>query len=182
MTSILRLLCACAPPPLRKRGLRTLFRVTASAFDAGIPAIDGDSFDESLAEYARFTREEALKLSAPGGRSERVREELFRGGRELGERIRRMCMIRADTEAVSAMEILYGAIGITADSRQGPPITVRSCYFSGAYSPEVCAVMSALDAGIFAGLSRGGKLSFRGRITDGSACCTGDIAAAGDRR
>ncbi len=180
MTSILKLLCAYAPTPLRKKELRTLFGVTAVAFGVDIPAIDGLSFDKSLAAYARFTRSECVKLTGAGAHSEDTRRELFRGGRQLGERIRRMCLINADEEAVSAMEILYGAIGIAAGSREGTVLTVRSCYFSNVYSPEVCAVMSALDEGIFAGLSRGGRLSFTRRITDGSPCCTGEIVISGD--
>jgi hypothetical protein len=61
-------------------------------------------------------------------------------------------------------------------------MTVSSCYFSSVYSPETCGVLSALDDGIFTGLSGGGRLRFSRRITDGSACCRADIIPVGGCR
>jgi hypothetical protein len=85
-------------------------------------------------------------------------------------------------EAVSAMEILYSIIGIQARSGDGREMTVSRCYFSAVYSPETCSVVSALDDGIFAGLSGGGRLEFKQRITDGSVSCLAEIIPVGGLR
>jgi hypothetical protein len=181
MIFLLRILAALAPGALKRRELLRLFRITASAFECTVPAIAGHSFGECLSEYARFTRSEALKLSSAGGDTVGTCERLFQGGRELGERIRRIFMIGTIEDATSAMIILYNTIRIHARSK-GCAMTVSSCYFSSVYSPETCGVLSALDDGIFTGLSGGGRLRFSRRITDGSACCRADIIPVGGCR
>jgi hypothetical protein len=181
MIFLLRILAAFAPAALKRRELQKLFRVTASAFDCALPALVGLSFGECLSEFARFTRSEAVKLYAPGGDIEGARERLFHGGRTLGERIRGICRIATGDQAVSAMRILYRAIGIDARF-EGSVMTVSRCYFSSGYSPDTCSVLSALDDGIFTGLSGGERLRFIRRLTDGSACCRADIITGGECR
>ena len=180
MIFLLRILAAFAPAALKRRELQKLFRVTASAFDCALPALAGLSFGECLSEFARFTRSEAVKLYAPGGDIEGARERLFHGGRTLGERIRGICRIATGDQAVSAMRILYRAIGIDARF-EGSVMTVSRCYFSSGYSPDTCSVLSALDDGIFTGLSGGERLRFIRRLTDGSACCHAEIIPVGER-
>ena len=173
MKSLVRFLGICTP--FRKRELRNLFQVTASAFGCAVPDISRLSYSDALAEYGLFTRSESEKLGASGADPESARERLFQGGWMLGERIRRVCMIRRPEDAVSAMTALYRMMGIMAVSSGGSVITVSSCSFSGVYSPEVCSVVSALDDGIFAGLSRGRRLSFSRRITEGCSSCIARI-------
>ena len=48
---------------------------------------------------------------------------------------------------------------------------IPKCFFSAYYSGPVCRVVAALDQGLAAGLSRGGRLTFVGRITEGNAAC-----------
>jgi hypothetical protein len=148
MIFLLRILAAFAPAALKKREMQNLFRISASAFGCAVPSLTGLSFGQSLSEYARFTQSEAVKLSSPGGDMEGARERLFKGGRTLGERIRRICLIATSDDADSAMRILYRAIGINARF-EGCAMTVSSCYFSSGYSPETCNLLSALDDGIF---------------------------------
>ena len=179
MILLLRILVSFAPAALKKREMQNLFRISASAFRCAAPGIAGLSFDECLSEYARFTRSATVNLRSPGGDREGVRERLFQGGRTLGGRIRRLCLIATIEDAASAMTILYSTIGIDAGS-ESRALTVSSCYFSSVYSPETCSVLSALDDGIFAGLSRGGRLKFDRRITDGSVCCRAVILPPGE--
>jgi len=179
MRFLIRTVGAHAPGALKKKGVQELFRVTGAAFGCAAPDIAGLSFDECIAEYARFTRSEAGKLPSSGGGREAARERLFRGGRALGGRMRKVFLIATMEDAVLAMSILYRAIGIEARSEDGSAMTVSSCCFSGAYSPETCRVISALDDGIFAGLSGGGRLTFDRRITDGFPACSARIVPGG---
>jgi hypothetical protein len=180
MIFLLRILAAFAPAALKKREMQHLFRISASAFGCAVPCIAALSYGQSLSEFARFTRSEAVKLYSPGGDIEGARERLFHGGRTLGERIRGICRIATGDQAVSAMRILYRAIGIDARF-EGSVMTVSRCYFSSGYSPDTCSVLSALDDGIFTGLSGGERLRFIRRLTDGSACCHAEIIPVGER-
>jgi hypothetical protein len=182
MILLLRMLAAVAPAGFTKREIQNLFRSTASAFGCAAPGVAGLPFDQCLSEYARFTRSQAVRLCAPGGDRAGASERLFRVGRGLGERIRKLCLIATMEEAVSAMEILYSIIGIQARSGDGRAMTVSRCSFSAVYTPETCSVISALDDGIFAGLSGGGRLTFKQRITDGSVSCLAEIIPVGGLR
>jgi hypothetical protein len=66
---------------------------------------------------------------------------------------------------------LYGILDIDLEGSDNGEITVRRCYFSSFYSPQVCQIMSAMDRGLLAGLSGTGELVFSQRITEGPTCC-----------
>ncbi len=166
---------AHGPVALRKWGLENLLRITADAFGSNVPVNTGLSFDESLSEYARFTCSESERLKASGNDMEGVRERLFQGGEALGKQIRRALMIRKTGEAVSTMKALYAAIDIYTLPGEPAVISVRRCHFSKTYTSETCGVISALDDGVFSGLSGGGRLIFKSRITEGAPCCHCDI-------
>jgi hypothetical protein len=68
-------------------------------------------------------------------------------------------------------QILYRAIGIEIQGDGQGNVTVKRCYFSQFYAGSVCDLISALDDGLFAGLSGGGRLTFSERLTEGSGCC-----------
>jgi len=175
---LMNFVCAHAPAAVRKRGLEILLRDTAEAFRSPVPVTTGVSFDESLLEFARFTRRESEKLRASDTDMDRVSDRIFRGGENLGIRIRRAIRIKSTEQAVSAMNALYGAIGIEAAPAEPDGITVSRCFFSATYTPETCSFISALDDGVFSGLSGGGRLIFRSRITEGAPCCQCDIIPA----
>ncbi len=169
----LRLALARLPLPafVKKRGLRRLAALTADAFDLPAPDVSGRSYSRALAVYADFTREAAGRLAGGDWAGKRVQAALFRGAFALGARYRRLFRIRDAGEALVAMRALYRAIGIRMerDGREG--FTVRSCFFSSRYDPATCQVISALDAGLLAGLAGGGGLSFSQRLTEGAPCC-----------
>ena len=60
-------------------------------------------------------------------------------------------------------------------------VVINRCYFSRFFSSEVCRLMSAMDAGLFAGLSNGGVLTFSCRITEGQPCCRAHFRWEGSR-
>ena len=74
-------------------------------------------------------------------------------------------------ELRTAMRLLYRAIGINAKFDMEGNVTISACYFSSFYSGRICRLISALDAGVAAGLSGGGRLVFSQRMTEGHDCC-----------
>lgn len=170
MTAVLWPLRLAVATPLRSVGLRRLFRITAAGFGRPLPRLSWH-YDRLLEQYGAFTAaaaRETLELDDDAGAiRERLGEAAFAGG----ERLRRWLRLRHPSEAMSAATSLYRCIGIDLKGDTDGTITVRRCYLSALYSPEVCGLMAALDEGMLAGLHGGGRLRFEQRITDGSACC-----------
>jgi hypothetical protein len=165
------------PDSLRRRMFRDLVGLTAEAFGVPAPAVHRLPRAEGIAEFARFTRGEAARALGDPSRSSAVRSRLFKGAQEMGSRARSLLGIREQAEAVRALSVLYGAIGIEldADLRNGE-IVVTNCAFSRFYTPEVCEFISVLDAGIVSGLTNGTSLVFTERITEGAPCCRARLA------
>ena len=159
------------PTWLKKRQLAELFACTAAAFDAVAPATAGLSFDECLVEYARFTAEQAEAAIRRGGDAEALRDRLYRNAYQLGCRVRKRLRVSTTEEAMSATRLLYHTLRIELRGPVGGDIEVGRCFFSRFYSIRVCQVVSALDAGVVAGLSDGGRLTFYQRITEGCDRC-----------
>jgi hypothetical protein len=181
MTLPLRLLQVYVPRFLRRRGLEILFLATARAFGRETPRGDGLSFDRRLEQYARFTNDEALKPVSASERDART-DALFQSGVAMGRRLKRVFGVSTDSDAVEAMRLVYGIMGIDLRSDAPGTLTVSRCFFSGVYSPPACTVISALDDGMFAGLSGGGRLRFTGRITEGLDHCAAETVSAGGGR
>jgi hypothetical protein len=78
---------------------------------------------------------------------------------------------------MAAARLAYRAIGIDFEGDTCGGITINRCFFSQAYTPTVCQVMSALDAGLLAGLSGGSRLVFTERITEGYPWCRARLFA-----
>jgi hypothetical protein len=171
MSVLLRLGQLCLPPSVKKRRLKQLFALTADAFESSVPLVEGASLDEVLERYARFTREEAEKAIARSDTREKVRERLYRNAFDLGCEFRRKFRIRTQRDALQMGRIIYKVLNIDFRSDGASGVVVRRCFFSSYYSAEVCALISALDEGMMAGLTSGLKLQFIERITDGSECC-----------
>jgi hypothetical protein len=171
MSMLLRLGQLCLPPSVRRKRLRQLFALTADAFESSAPPVEGISLDEMLERYARFTREEAEKAIGRPEVREKVRERLYNNAFALGCELRRKFRIRTLRDALQMGRIISTVLNI--DFREGGAggIVIRRCFFSSYYSAEVCALISALDEGIMAGLTSGLKLQFIERITDGRECC-----------
>ncbi len=179
------------PPRLKRAALEELFARTAAAFGSPVPPAQGRGPAARLAEYARFTKEraeEALALckgdsederAAPGGRPAllaTLEHRLSRAARGLGGRFRLQFRVRSLGEALAAARILYRGLGIDFRGSADGEIVIRRCFFAHLYTPSVCALVSALDRGLLAGLANGGELAFEQRLTEGACRCAAHFA------
>ncbi len=161
------------PGRVRLRLLDELAVVTAAGFGCPPPVWSGLPFSARLNDYARFTANRAEALLARDDRAalEAAMDRLRAGATVLGARARRQLGVRSTSEALEALALLYREIGIEM-KRVGPgEIVVTRCLFAGVYNEPVCRVVGALDEGIAAGLTAGGRLSFDERLTAGASCC-----------
>lgn len=169
------------PPRARLQGLEELFTRTAAAFGSPVPAPRGRGPAARLAEYAGFTRERAEEAAAPGADPADLaglERRLYRAARRLGGRYRVRLGLRSPAEALAAARIIYRGLGIDFRGSPEGEIVIRRCSFASVYSPRVCALVSALDRGLLAGLARGGELRFTQRLTEGAGCCRARFEAA----
>jgi hypothetical protein len=159
------------PDFIKKRELNRLYRLTASAFGLAVSPMDVMSYNELLAEYARFTKDAVDRCIGSGADTRDVHERLFERSREYGSLWRRRFGVSNMKDAMRAAQILYQAIGIEFLGTEQGSIEIRRCFFSRTYSAATCRMISSIDAGIMAGLSGAKKLSFSRRITEGSDIC-----------
>lgn len=159
------------PGFIKKRRLARLFDLTAAAFGCQPPPIRGMSFEQALREYALFTSEQTGKYLNNSSDIDRIKEKLFKGSYDLGRDLRRQFKIKASRDVLMMLKMVYRLLGIDLQGDSGNQVIIKSCFFSRYYSPPVCQVVSALDQGLAAGLSSGGRLNFYQRITEGSDCC-----------
>jgi hypothetical protein len=171
MNILLRMAERRLPDFIKRRELNRLYRLTASAFDLAAAPMEAPTYDERLAEYARFTRDAADRCIGRGLDERIVRERLFEASREYGSLWRRRFGVSSMKDAMRAARILYRAIGIEFVGTETGCIEIRKCYFSRTYSASTCGMISSIDAGIMAGLSGGKDLSFSRRITEGYDTC-----------
>ncbi len=154
-----------------RRELRLLTRQTAQVFGETAPKAAGRSVSERLESYARFTADAAGRALDGGQDLARLDGELYRMAERLGDRARRRTAPRDHAECLALLTTLYRNIGIVIREEDRGAFCVGACYFSAFYTPEVCAVISAIDRGIFAGIFAGGDLTFHARITEGQETC-----------
>jgi hypothetical protein len=159
------------PAFLKKRELKKLFKLTAETFECDVPSILRLTFEESLSAYAQFTRDVVERNIGSADTLQKIQDRLFQGAYEIGETYRRRFRITGMNDALEISKVLYRIIGIDLESTAPGMITIRSCFFSKYYSSSTCRVISYIDAGMLAGLSDGGTLSFSRRITEGFDCC-----------
>jgi len=167
------------PQFVKKRKLVELAAITANAFGVEAPRLRGLSFSDSLQTYALFTRAEANKVTRRNQDSREIRERLFNNALGLGTDLRRALRISSQPEFMRACATIYSMIGIDFRPDIHGQATVPKCYFSRYYSGAICRLISALDEGLVAGLSGGGRLSFYQRITEGYDCCRAHLALPG---
>jgi len=165
------------PRRARQQALEELFARTAAAFGSPVPAPRGRGPGARLAEYARFTRERAEEALARGSLAcglaslAELERRLYRAARGLGGRLRLRLGVRTQAQAMAAARLIYRQLGIDFRGSAGGQIVIRRCFFAALYTPRVCALVSALDRGLLAGLARGGELRFEQRLTEGACCC-----------
>ena len=158
------------PDWLKRAGLRELLAVFAKTFGVDAPDVSRMAYPDALSAFREFTAacmEEAL--SSPAYASVK-RGELEDRARRLGKRVRAVLAPR-DGELGGLISALYATIGIDVEDGGGGRLLFRRCYFSGRYTPGLCAFMSALDSGFVGGLAGGKELRFEARITEGDPCC-----------
>ncbi|HSA95014.1 MAG TPA: hypothetical protein VLJ16_03105 [Acidobacteriota bacterium] len=169
------------PAGLQKRKLESLLALTARAFNTVSPSVNGLPLREMRRVYAEFSRAMAeLALSRRDG-LEAVERRLFEGAERLGREIAGELRIATPREVMAAARVLYRGLEIDLAGRPSGEIVVRRCSFSREYSPEVCRLMSRLDAGVLSGLAGGGELVFTERLTEGAGCCRARFTLPGAR-
>jgi hypothetical protein len=166
-----RLLVFHTPGIVRSRILHELFAATAAGFDCAASETAGLSHDATLAAYARFTRDEAIRAMREGHNPVETQARLRREAAALGRRLRGVLGVSGTAEALAVARPMYGAIGVDFRGSPAGDVTVSRCYFSDVYTPDVCRLVSALDEGLLAGLAGGGRLAFSERLTEGATCC-----------
>jgi len=155
-----RLLALPMPGFLRKTCITRLVNLTAGAFGVTSPRGCG------LRRYAAFTAEQAMRAT------DREADKLFRDANKLGSRLRARLGIRRTDEALAVMRYMYRLIGIDFCGTSGA-FVIERCGFSSTYTPQICRLISSLDAGFLFGLTAGKKMSFTQRITEGAPFCKG---------
>ena len=179
MSLRLRALELHVPRWVARAALRQLFGATAAAF--GCEAVDADGSDRRalLERYASFTRRCAEGAMADRADVDAVSRRMWDNAYALGASFRRRLGVRTRDDASRAARVAYRMIGIDLRADPAGRGTVDRCVFAQRYSPEVCRLMSSLDAGLIAGLTRGGRLTFSERITEGRPRCLAQISWEG---
>jgi hypothetical protein len=179
MSLRLRALELHLPGLVARSALRRLFDATASAF--GREPVDLDAMDRRalLERYVSFTARCAEQTLSDNSQLELISSGMWENAFTLGESLRRRLGVRTRPEALRAARIAYRMIGIDLRADRHGYVVVDRCTFAERYSPQVCLVMSALDAGLIAGLTHGGRLAFSERITEGRPRCLARISWEG---
>lgn len=159
------------PEFVRQRALRELFRSTATALGASMPAMYGASAEELLHRYALFTAEEAGALVRSGHDLVPIRYRLYDSAHAIGTSLRHELQITSARDSLAAARAVYRSLRIDFRPMPEGDVRIPRCFFSRFYSAPVCHLVSALDQGLLAGLSGGGRLEFRQRMTEGAPCC-----------
>ena len=166
------------PDFVKKIALTQLFNSTAAAFEAEVPPLAGLDSQECLAQYARFAQTQAEQRLRDGREVEAVEQRLYLNAVEMGRLHNKWLRLGTVQDVMAIGRVLYRILDIDLQGDARGEVVINRCYFSRFYSAEVCRLMSAMDRGLFAGLSNGGELTFSSRITEGQPCCRAHFAWA----
>ena len=159
------------PEFIKKKKLLELFELTADAFESDMPAIKNLSYSACLKAYADFSKTKAEEIIEEHADMDAVKGKLYRNAYQMGEKLRQDFHIKTKKEVLRLSSVLYRILRIEFIGSASGEVVIKRCFFSQFYSPDVCALISALDEGVAAGLSGGGRLEFKERITEGKNCC-----------
>jgi hypothetical protein len=176
MSLRLRALELRVPDVIARSALRRLFEATAAAFGSEPEDVDRLDRRALLERYASFTTRCAEQALADQMDLDVVSRRMWAHAYALGASLRRRLGVRTRADALRAARIAYRMIDIDLRADENGNVTVDRCGFAERYSPAVCRLMSALDAGLTAGLTDGGRLAFSERITEGRSRCLAKIA------
>jgi hypothetical protein len=176
MSLRLRALEIHVPDVVARSALRRLFDATSSAFGREPEDVSGLDRRALLEQYASFTIGCAERSLADHTDLDTVSRRMWAQAYALGGLLRRRLGVRSRADALRAARIAYRMIDIDLRADEHGTVTVDRCAFAAQYTPQVCRLMSALDAGLIAGLTDGGRLSFSERITEGRPRCLARIS------
>jgi hypothetical protein len=171
MSLTLRAAAVHVPGPLRRAAVHELLRVTAGAFRRPLPPLGRLDADELLRVHAHLSAAWAREAIADGGDLAPLEARLEAGARGLGAELRERLHVVTAQDAMDAARVVYRLLRIDFSGTPDGTVTIRHCSYSDVYSARVCRLMGALDAGLLAGLTGGGRLEFSRRITEGAPCC-----------
>lgn len=178
MSILVNMLQIYMPDYIKKRALMQLFESTAAAFAAEVPPLAGLDYEDCLAQYARFAQAQAERWLRGGREVEALEQRLYWNAVEMGQQHSKWLRPGTVQDVMDIGRVLYRILDIDLQGDARGEVVISRCYFSRFYSAEVCRLMSAMDRGLFAGLSNGGELTFSSRITEGQPCCRAHFAWA----
>jgi len=159
------------PAFIKKKKVQELFELTADAFQSDLPAIKKLSYDDCLKAYAYFSKTKAEEVIKLHKNTETVKKRLYRNAYQMGEKLRNDFHVKTQADVIHLSKILYKILKIDFTGNAFGEVIIKRCFFSPFYTPDVCGLISSLDEGVAAGLSAGGRLVFKERITEGKNCC-----------
>ena len=179
MSLRLRALELHIPGCVARSALRQLSQATASAFGCDPLDVRGLTQRELLERYALVTTTCAARALADRSDTDAAAGRMGSNAYVLGESLRRRLGVRTRAEALRAARVAYRMIAIDLKADERGDVVVDRCPFAAWYPPQVCRLMSSLDAGLIAGLTNGGRLGFSERITEGKPQCLAKISWEG---
>ncbi|MBQ8052836.1 MAG: hypothetical protein IJ198_03370 [Lachnospiraceae bacterium] len=176
------------PEKLAVLEIRVLMGLTASAMkDAALPGADRSAARGAGSEKGfsilpcRGTRKACLReyqrytVSCLQNRSGKelalLRKAMYRKAFAAGRMLGKLPGMTNDAARTRLIRLLYKNIDIQIVGSMPGEITIPRCSFSRCYTPQMCAVMSGMDAGIICGIFGGGSLTFTRRLTEGCPAC-----------
>ncbi len=146
-----------------------LMHMTASVMKVKAPSLRGLSRKSCLQQYQRYTVS-CLK-NRSGEELSALRKAMYKKAFPVGKMLGNLPGLSNDAAKTHLIKLLYRNIGIRIMGSLPGEIRIPRCSFSHFYTPQMCAVMSGMDAGIICGLFGGGSLTFSERITQGCPAC-----------
>jgi hypothetical protein len=160
------------PDFIVKKKLLDLIKLTAQAFNMDPPGLSHCSLNKMVEQYARFTRTAAdMTLQQTPEQRQLIKEKLYQNARQFGDNMRKLLHPTNMDEVMTGGALLYKMLRIEFEGDNNGEIVIRRCFFSSYYTSPTCKLISAIDAGVMAGLSDGGIMTFSRRITEGQRCC-----------
>jgi hypothetical protein len=179
MNARLSLLRWHLPAMIRRAVLRELIRAMSEAFDRACPPTRGRSADELLATAVEVSSRWTRDAFDGGTDLHAIERRLFSEGFALGRRAKRRLGATTEREGLAAASVLYRAIGIDFRPGTDGQVVVPRCAFAAAYGSDACALMSAMDSGLIAGLTDAAGLRFTDRLTEGAPVCRAVVLHTG---
>jgi len=176
MNTLLAVAQIYIPNFIKKKKLIELFQLTADSFQSDMPIIKNLSYDECLKAYANFSKTKAKEIINSKANIDVVKNRLYQNAHQLGKKLRKDFRIKTYSDVILCCKIIYKILKIDFTGKLNGNVNIKYCFFSQFYTPDVCEIISSLDNGLAAGLSDGGELVFKERITEGAKCCSANFS------